>query len=59
MMKLLVEFGANVNAEDSEKWTPLHAAATCAHLHLIKYLIDKYVIIIVFIFMYCSDVYLQ
>lgn len=43
MMKLLVEFGANVNAEDSEKWTPLHAAATCAHLHLIKYLIDKYV----------------
>lgn len=44
-MKLLVEFGANVNAEDSEKWTPLHAAATCAHLHLIKYLIDKYVVI--------------
>lgn len=50
MMKLLVEFGANVNAEDSEKWTPLHAAATCAHLHLIKYLIDKYAIIIVFYF---------
>jgi len=49
-MKLLVEFGANVNAEDSEKWTPLHAAATCAHLHLIKYLIDKYVILIVFYF---------
>lgn len=50
MMKLLVEFGANVNAEDSEKWTPLHAAATCAHLHLIKYLIDKYVILIFFLF---------
>lgn len=49
MMKLLVEFGANVNAEDSEKWTPLHAAATCAHLHLIKYLIDKYVILIFFL----------
>jgi len=49
-MKLLVEFGANVNAEDSEKWTPLHAAATCAHLHLIKYLIDKYVILIFFLF---------
>jgi protein phosphatase 1 regulatory subunit 16A len=45
-MKLLVEFGANVNAEDSEKWTPLHAAATCAHLHLIKYLIDKYAFIL-------------
>lgn len=48
-MKLLVEFGANVNAEDSEKWTPLHAAATCAHLHLIKYLIDKYAIFIKFV----------
>jgi len=41
MMKLLLEFGANVNAEDSEKWTPLHAAATCGHLHLVKYLICK------------------
>lgn len=50
MMKILVEFGANVNAEDSEKWTPLHAAATCAHLHLIKYLIDKYAILIIFYF---------
>ncbi|RZF39693.1 hypothetical protein LSTR_LSTR012147 [Laodelphax striatellus] len=39
MMKLLLEFGANVNAEDSEKWTPLHAAATCGHLHLVTYLI--------------------
>lgn len=39
MMKLLLEFGANVNAEDSEKWTPLHAAATCGHLHLVRYLI--------------------
>ncbi|KAK9502865.1 hypothetical protein O3M35_011557 [Rhynocoris fuscipes] len=39
MMKLLLEFGANVNAEDSEKWTPLHAAATCGHLHLVKHLI--------------------
>lgn len=41
MMKLLIEFGANVNAEDSEKWTPLHAAATCGHLHLVRYLIDR------------------
>lgn len=58
MMKLLVEFGANVNAEDSEKWTPLHAAATCAHLHLIKYLIDKYAILN-FNFMFCFVVHLQ
>ncbi|XP_054286239.1 protein phosphatase 1 regulatory subunit 16A-like isoform X2 [Macrosteles quadrilineatus] len=39
MMKLLLQYGANVNAEDSEKWTPLHAAATCGHLHLVRYLI--------------------
>ena len=41
MMKVLVEFGANVNAADSEQWTPLHAAATCGHLHLVKFLIEK------------------
>ena len=43
MMKLLIEFGANVNAKDSEQWTPLHAAATCGNLQLVKYLISKYV----------------
>lgn len=41
MLQLLLDFGANPNAEDSEKWTPLHAAATCAHLHLIRNLISK------------------
>ncbi|GIY72069.1 protein phosphatase 1 regulatory subunit 16A [Caerostris darwini] len=41
MMKLLLEFGANVNAKDSEQWTPFHAAATCGHLNIVKYLISK------------------
>ncbi|XP_074595236.1 protein phosphatase 1 regulatory subunit 16A-like isoform X2 [Brevipalpus obovatus] len=41
MLKLLIDFGANINAKDSEKWTPLHAAATCGLLHLVKYLIAK------------------
>lgn len=41
MMRLLVRHGADVNAQDSEKWTPLHAAATCGHLHLAKFLIAK------------------
>jgi ankyrin repeat protein len=30
-----------VNAADSEQWTPLHAAATCGHLHLVKFLIGN------------------
>ncbi|KAL5022809.1 hypothetical protein ScPMuIL_001964 [Solemya velum] len=41
MLLLLLEFGASVNARDSELWTPLHAAATCGHVHLCKHLIDK------------------
>lgn len=41
MLKLLLDYGANVNAEDSEKWTPLHAAATCGHLFLVKILIGR------------------
>uniref|UniRef100_A0A2L2YPW7 Protein phosphatase 1 regulatory inhibitor subunit 16B n=1 Tax=Parasteatoda tepidariorum TaxID=114398 RepID=A0A2L2YPW7_PARTP len=41
MLRLLLEFGANENAKDSEQWTPLHAAATCGHLHIVKYLITK------------------
>jgi ankyrin repeat protein len=39
--QVLVEFRANVNAADSEHWTPLHAAATCGHLHLVKFLIGR------------------
>lgn len=42
MMKILLDYGANVNAEDSERWTPLHAASTCGHLHLVQYLIARY-----------------
>ncbi|XP_053201240.1 uncharacterized protein LOC128386259 [Panonychus citri] len=41
MMKILIEFGGNINAQDSEQWTPLHAAATCGLLHLVRYLISK------------------
>jgi len=38
---LLVEAGANVNARDTEMWTPLHAAATCGHLGLCRYLCEQ------------------
>nr|XP_013805735.1 PREDICTED: alanine aminotransferase 2-like [Apteryx mantelli mantelli] len=42
VVKLLLEAGANVNACDSELWTPLHAAATCGHLHLVELLVKQY-----------------
>ena len=41
MMQLLISYGGDPNATDTEKWTPLHAAATCGHLHLVKFLIDS------------------
>ncbi|XP_061297145.1 protein phosphatase 1 regulatory subunit 16A-like [Pezoporus flaviventris] len=37
----LVDAGADVNAVDSELWTPLHAAATCGHLGLVQLLIQR------------------
>ncbi|XP_070796298.1 LOW QUALITY PROTEIN: protein phosphatase 1 regulatory subunit 16A [Pituophis catenifer annectens] len=41
MVELLLEAGADVNACDSELWTPLHAAATCGHLHLVELLVQR------------------
>ncbi|XP_032826950.1 protein phosphatase 1 regulatory subunit 16A-like [Petromyzon marinus] len=40
VLKLLLAYGASVNAVDSELWTPLHAAATCGHLHLAQQLVE-------------------
>ncbi|XP_068598862.1 protein phosphatase 1 regulatory inhibitor subunit 16B [Brachionichthys hirsutus] len=39
MVKMLLDRGACVNAQDNELWTPLHAAATCGHAGLVKILI--------------------
>lgn len=41
MMKLLVEYGADVSRRDSELWTPLHAAATCGHVRICRYLSEQ------------------
>lgn len=41
MVKLLIEHKANVNANDTENWTPLHAAATCGHTNICRILIEK------------------
>ncbi|XP_028854557.1 protein phosphatase 1 regulatory inhibitor subunit 16B isoform X2 [Denticeps clupeoides] len=40
MVKILLNRGAIVNAQDNELWTPLHAAATCGHAGLVKILIQ-------------------
>lgn len=48
MVRLLVTYGASVNAEDSEAWTPLHASATCGHAKLCQFLIDKYAHLVIF-----------
>lgn len=40
-MRLLLAHGADVNAQDTEAWTPLHAAACCAHINVVRILIAK------------------
>ncbi|KAL8179207.1 UNVERIFIED_CONTAM: hypothetical protein K2H54_061701 [Gekko kuhli] len=41
MVKFLVEYGANVNQQDNEGWTPLHAVASCGYLNIAEYLISR------------------
>ena len=39
--KSLLDRGANVNAEDVYKWTPLHNAAWNGHTEVVKLLLDR------------------
>lgn len=34
MVKFLVENRADLNRQDNEGWTPLHAAASCGYLNI-------------------------
>lgn len=41
IVEVLLEYGANVNALDSEAWTPLHAACTCGHTNIAEILVKQ------------------
>lgn len=41
IVKFLLDFGVNVNAADSDGWTPLHCAASCNSVHLCKLLVES------------------
>lgn len=40
-LRFLVEFGCDVNAQDSDGWTPLHCAASCNNLSMVKFLVES------------------
>lgn len=39
--RFLVELGCDVNAQDSDGWTPLHCAASCNNLPMVRFLVDN------------------
>ena len=43
MFQLLLDAGADVNAWDSENWSPLHAAAACGRVTFCQALCERFV----------------
>ena len=41
MVRYLLGKGANLNAQDNEGWTPLHAAACCNKPDIVRYLCER------------------
>ena len=39
-MKQLLEFGADVNIQDNDLWTPLHVAAACGSKEIVEILLS-------------------
>lgn len=43
MFRVLLDAGADVNARDSENWSPLHAAAACGRVTFCEALCERFV----------------
>lgn len=41
LCRFLVGYGCDVNAQDSDGWTPLHCAASCNNLEMVKFLVES------------------
>ncbi|KAH8312999.1 hypothetical protein KR067_007634, partial [Drosophila pandora] len=41
MVEFLVERGADINRQDNEGWTPLHATASCGFMSIARYLVEN------------------
>lgn len=39
--RFLVHSGVDINAADSDGWTPLHCAASCNSLQMVKFLCEN------------------
>ena len=39
--RFLVHWGVDINAADSDGWTPLHCAASCNSVQMVKFLVEN------------------
>ena len=39
-VRLLLQHGAKVNIQDNDLWTPLHVAAACGTIEIVKLLLE-------------------